>query len=199
MLPATALLPLPKASRLRTEAHGSPSCLRTLRAASSKALNHRFLVPRAVPPLPPTLYRVFAVRRFQPDLVFLAQRSDGTAQITALLASTPADLESKVFGQGIDLRERFICFRARRTLRVERMLRKGDCCNCMVSACFSVSSKTGSPVELAKSARTIVSVSVSLAWVFEGQYSAAAMTAKPAPAAASSHSHREYVRFLGAG
>src|ERR1700745_239104 len=42
-----------------------------------------------------------------------------------------------------------------------RTLRKGDCDSCTDRACFKASSKTASPVVLVKSARTIVSFSVS--------------------------------------
>ena len=38
------------------------------------------------------------------------------------------------------------------------MLRKGDCSNCTDNPCRSVPSKTGSPVVLVKSARTMVSL-----------------------------------------
>ncbi len=47
------------------------------------------------------------------------------------------------------------------TLRSDRILRKGDCPSCTPSACFSASSKRGSPVEFVKSASTTVSFSVS--------------------------------------
>ena len=47
------------------------------------------------------------------------------------------------------------------TFRSERMFRNGDCPRSTASACFSVSSNTGSPVLLAKSASTMLSFSVS--------------------------------------
>ena len=43
----------------------------------------------------------------------------------------------------------------------ETRLRKGDCSSCTANPWRSVPSNTGSPVVLAKSARTIVSLSVS--------------------------------------
>src|SRR5580704_9204815 len=43
------------------------------------------------------------------------------------------------------------------------MFRYGDCSNCTASACFSVPSKTESPVVLTKSASSTLSFSVSLA------------------------------------
>src|SRR5262249_4602013 len=50
------------------------------------------------------------------------------------------------------------------------MFRKGDCANCTEIACFKVSSKTGSPVELLKSAKISVSRSVRLRKTHERQY-----------------------------
>ena len=50
--------------------------------------------------------------------------------------------------------------------------RKGDCRREMLSAVFSVSSKIASPVLLAKSARTIVSLSVSFGLAVEAKITA---------------------------
>ena len=62
-----------------------------------------------------------------------------------------------------------ISFNVSFTLLPETKSRKGDCDNWMVSACFSVASKTASPVLLSKSATTMVSLLVSLGWLWERQ------------------------------
>src|SRR5580692_329232 len=55
-----------------------------------------------------------------------------------------------------------INFSVARVLDSDSMFRKGDWPSCTEIACFKVSSKTGSPDVLLKSARTMVSLSVSL-------------------------------------
>ena len=69
------------------------------------------------------------------------------------LATSGASLLSGAFA---------ISFSVARVLAFERMLRNGDCANCTEIACFKVSSKTGSPVVLAKSASTSMSSPVNL-------------------------------------
>ena len=62
-----------------------------------------------------------------------------------------------------------INFRVARVLAFERISRNGDCASWTEIACFNVSSKTGSPVALLKSANTRMSsfVSFGVRWKYE--------------------------------
>src|SRR5579872_149854 len=73
------------------------------------------------------------------------------------------------------------------------MLRNGDWARLTLSACFSVSSKTGSPVEFVKSARTTLSRSVSRAACRERQYK------KPVAAIAITISDATSIHFKNGG
>src|SRR5713226_178565 len=78
--------------------------------------------------------------------------------------------------------------------------RKGDCSRSTASACFNVPSNTGSPVVLAKSARTTVSFSVSFAARAGRKYRAAAINATRIPTAAGTTTrHRPLLGVAGMG
>ena len=69
----------------------------------------------------------------------------------------------------------------------EIRLRKGDCSNCIARPCRRVSSKTGSPVEFAKSASTTVSLSVRTGLRFRKNRIAPAPATSTTMAAAAIH------------
>ena len=76
----------------------------------------------------------------------------------------------------------------------ESRFKNGDCSSCEESPCRNAPSKTGSPVELAKSASTTVSLSVSLA----GRLETRTRTVTSSSPAAASRQRRALARDLGA-
>src|SRR5438874_10494955 len=81
------------------------------------------------------------------------------ASMALLLLRTQISLATS--GESPSPGARPISFRVSRTIWSGRRLRKGDWESCAERPCFRVSSNTGSPVVLVKSARTMESFSVS--------------------------------------
>src|ERR1039458_1631588 len=144
-------------SNLCTEASDSPSLARMAVAAVVSALSTPSLLgasacslARLSPVLQATASRprMYWLPRLEMDpprtalLPVRRQSSRATSAVTCSVGARP------------------ISFSVSPTLRSERMLRNGDCSRSTARACLRVPSKTGSPVELVKSARTTVSFSV---------------------------------------
>ncbi len=97
--------------------------------------------------------------RFQTDDVLGAEAGDRSAKMALLPVRRQSSRATSTVTCSVGARP--ISLNVSPTLRSERMLRKGDCSRSTARACLRVPSKTGSPVELMKSARTTVSFSVS--------------------------------------
>src|SRR5438132_3861810 len=100
-----------------------------------------------------------AVHRLQSNHVLSAEAGDGARQHG--LAAVRTQISLATSGESPSPGARPISFRVSRTIWSGRRLRKGDWESCAERPCFRVSSNTGSPVMLVKSARTMESFSVS--------------------------------------
>src|ERR1019366_10335257 len=139
-----------------TELSDSPSLLRKLTAAASRALSTASL-PAACSCASASTSPVLQFTAFMPITYWLPSPAIEPVSIALL----PERWQTSRVTSGVNRSPtgRPISFKVSLTLSAEIRPRKGDCSSCTESPCFSVSSNMLSPVLFSKSERTIVSLS----------------------------------------